>query len=176
MLSKQRLFDEYNHVIETAFIFPKEEDISWRIQSAAGASFRGFKGAEFNFVNTFTLRSNWDWTESATLDWTVPVQKSLLGVFYNYIALAALKQSSWLTLAKILNQEREMLRSETLELAVDKREDNYRLSLSLGHESIIRITGRLNLSTFVKLRFSEDSLQEIFTVDALIGTILRVSF
>ena len=168
--------DEFLHALECAFIFPVDEDVSWRVQSVASAGFRGFSGAVLNFVNTLVLRSGDLWTESVIADWTVPVQKSLLGVFYNWIASQSAKQSSWLAFSTLLNTKHENLRKESLELAMENREEYFRVMVVLGHESIIRILGKLNLSAFAKLRFSEESQSEAFTFDAVIGTSLRVIF
>ena len=168
--------DEFTHTVEAAVIFPRDEDITWRIQSAAGMGFKGFSGGVLNFTNTLTMRSGWFWLESAAVDWTVPAKKSLLGVFYKWVADAAAKQSSWLTLSSLLNSEHEQLRKESLELTMDKSGDYLRWSLTAGHESIIRILGRLNFSAFVKLRSGEDLKTETFIFDVLLGTTLGVSF
>ena len=168
--------DEFTHLLETAVIIPRGEDVSWRIQSAAGASFHGFEGGVLNFANTLTLRNNGLWLESAVLDWTVPIKKSLIGVFYNWIAEKAAKQDSWLNLSTLLKSDYEHFRKESLELAFEQTEDNFRVMCSLGHETIIRILGRLNLTSFVKLRFTEETTVETYTVDILIGTTLKVSF
>jgi hypothetical protein len=168
--------DEYTHSLEAAFSFPKDENVSWRIQSSAGASFHGFSGGMLNLVNTLTFRSGGNWLESASLDWTVPAPNSLLGVFYKWIAETAQEQGSWFGLSSLLNSDYEQFRRESLELVLDKTENNFRISLSLGHESVVRILGRLNFSAFVKLRFSEDSLYKVYTFDVLLGTALRISF
>jgi len=168
--------DEYTQGFEMLFLFPKGENVSWRFQSVTGATFVGFSGGMLNLANTLTFRSGGNWLESAVLDWTTPASNSLLGVFYGWIAEAALKQNSWLGLSSLLNSEYEQLRRESLELVLDKTENNFRMSLVLGHEAIIRILGRLNFSAFVKLRFNEDARNKIYTFDALLGTTLRVSF
>jgi hypothetical protein len=168
--------DEFTHAVETAVIFPRNEDISWRVQSAVGMAFRGFGGGVLNLANTLTLRNKGLWLESAVVDWTVPVKKSLLGVFYNWITAKAAEQSSWLNLSSLLKSDYEHLRKESLELAFEQTEDNFRVMCSLGHEAIIRILGRLNLTGFVKIRFNEETKTEIITVDGLIGTTLKVSF
>jgi hypothetical protein len=110
------------------------------------------------------------------MDWTVPVKKSLMGVFYNWITARAAKQGSWLNLSSLLKSEYEHLRRESLELAVEQTEDNFRVMCSLGHEAIIRILGRLNLTGFVKLRFNDETKTETLTVDGLLGITLKVSF
>jgi hypothetical protein len=168
--------DEFTHAAQAAVIFPRNEDVSWRVQSALGLSFRGFEDGVLNLANTLTLRSKGLWLESAVVDWTIPAKKSLLGVFYNWIAAKAEKQKSWLNLSALLKSNYEHLRKESLELAVEQTEDNFRVMCSVGHEAIIRILGRLNFSGFVKLRFSDETKTEIFTVDGLLGTSIKVSF
>ena len=167
--------DEYTHTVEAAVIIPKGEDVTWRFQSVLGAGFRGFSGSVLNFVNTFTMRSEY-WTESLISEWTVPTKKSLLSVFYNWIAAGAAKQNSWLTFSALLNSDYEQLRRESLEAVFDKSSDYLRWTVSAGHEEIIRILGRLEFTTFIKLRCGKDLYSDIFNFDALIGTSLRISF
>ncbi len=168
--------DEFSHSAQAAVIFPRDEDVSWRVQSVLGMSFRGFEDGVFNFTNTLTMRNKGLWLESAAAGWTVPVNKSLLGVFYNWIAVKTLKQESWLNLSSLLSSDYEHLRKESLELAFEQTEDNFRAMCSLGHEIIIRVLGRLNLSGFVKIRFNEETKTETITVDGLLGATLKVSF
>ncbi|WP_461246572.1 hypothetical protein, partial [Treponema sp. R6D11] len=168
--------DEFTHAIETAVIIPRDRDASWRIQSVLGSSFQGFEGGVLNAANTLTLRSEGLWLESAVIDWTVPITKSVIGAFYKWVIAKADGQKSWLKLSKLLNSEHEHLRRESLELAFEQTEDNFRVRCIIGHETIIRILGRLNFSSFVKLRFNEETKTETFSVDGLVGTTLKVSF
>ncbi|MDR2943350.1 MAG: hypothetical protein LBV17_12255 [Treponema sp.] len=168
--------DEFTHNIETAVIFPRNDDVSWRIQSAIGMAFRGFQGGALNLANTLTLRNKGLWLESAVADWTVPVKKSLIGFLYDWITAKTSASGSWFNLSSLLNSDYEHLRKESLELAFEQTEDNFRVMCSIGHEAIIRILGRLNLTGFVKIRFNEETKTKIFTVDGLLGTTLKVSF
>jgi hypothetical protein len=167
--------DEFTHNIETAVIFSKE-NVSWRIQSVVGAGFRGFKGGILNLANSCTLRSEGYWLETFNANWTTPAQKTLLGIFYDWISKTAARQSSWLNLNSLLSGNYEQLRKETLELTFDKTTDYFRWNITAGHESIIRILGRLEFTAFIKLRASEDARREIFIFDAILGTTLRISF
>jgi len=81
--------DEFTHAVETAFIFPRDEEMSWRVQSVAGAAFNGFLGAKLGFVNTLVLRSGEKWLESVSVEWTVPAEKTLLSAFYEWARKAA---------------------------------------------------------------------------------------
>jgi len=174
--------DEFSNTAEAAVIIPVNEDVTWRMQFVTGAGFRGFsKGTDqqdwtLNFLNTLTINSGGYWLESFSANWTVPTEKSLISVFYNWAAEAAASQSSWLTLSDLLNQKYEQLRTESLDLALDKTTDYLRWTVTAAHEETIRILGRLNFSAFIKLRCSQDFQSEVFIFDALLGTALRVSF
>jgi len=168
--------DEFTHAVETAFIFPKNEEMLWRVQSVAAAGFNGFSGARLNFVNTLILRSGDNWIESVMSEWTAPAQKTLLGLFYEWVRKAAAKKNFGPGFYSLFNSDYEKLRKETLELVFDGTGDYLRWSVIAGHESIIRILGRLNLSAFAKLRLSEDTQYRVFTFDVLIGTTLRLIF
>ncbi|MDR0624732.1 MAG: hypothetical protein LBG10_09945 [Treponema sp.] len=167
--------DEFTHALETSVAIPRNEDLSWRVQSHQAAAFYGFYGGTLGFTNTVTSGSS-GWVESFILDWTVPTRKSLLSVFYGWIAAAAQTQSSWLALSDLLNTNYEQLRRETLELAFDHSGDYLQWSLIAGHESIIRILGRLNFSVFAKLNCTQDERVQVLSFIGTIGTTLNVSF
>jgi hypothetical protein len=168
--------DEFSHSVQALFLFPKNESASWRIQSVLGLGFRGFSGGELNFTNTLTLYNGASWLESFTADWTVPTENSLLSMFYDWITGALRNQSTMAGISSLFNMEYEQLRKETLELVFDRTEEKMRWSAAIGHESIIRILGRLDFSTFIKLRFNNDLNTNAFIFDVLLGTSLRVSF
>ena len=168
--------DEFSHAIDAGFIIPRGEDVSWRIQSVAGAGFRGRNGGSVNFENTLTLRNEARWLESFTAVWEAPTKKSLISLFYGWIARLIETQSSWLTLSNLINSNYEQLRRESLELLFDKSGDYLKWSLTAGHEGIVRILGRMNLSAFVKLKLGEDLYTDVFFLEALIGVSLRISF
>jgi hypothetical protein len=167
--------DEFNHSFEAAAAFPKNEDPSWRVQSGMSLSFYGFSGGELGLGNTVTA-ANSGWIESAALEWIVPTRKSLLSIFYGFIARAARTQSSWLTLSRLLDTEFEQLRKETMELVVDFSGEYPQWNLILGHESIIRILGQLNFSVFAKINCSENRQTGILSILGTLGTTLNISF
>ncbi|MDR1899470.1 MAG: hypothetical protein LBQ55_05635, partial [Treponema sp.] len=167
--------DEFTHSLEAATAFPKNEDPSWRIQSGQRLSFYGFAGGELGFGNTLTAADS-GWLESAAVEWIVPTKRSLLSIFYGFIARAVRTQSSWLTLSRLLDAEYEQLRKETLELVVDFSGEYPQWSFILGHESVIRILGQLNFSVFAKLNCSENRQTGILSVLGTLGTTLNVSF
>jgi hypothetical protein len=86
------------------------------------------------------------------------------------------KQKSWLGLSLLLNSNYEKLRKETVEVVFDGQTDYLRWSIIAGHEEIIRIQGRLNFNTFLKLRCGEDKERDTLIYDFILGTSLRISF
>ncbi|MDR1588285.1 MAG: hypothetical protein LBS57_12580 [Treponema sp.] len=167
--------DEFSHNLEAAIAIPRDEDLSWRVQSALGTNFHGFAGGELGLNNTLTLGSA-GWSESLTVDWTVPTRRSLLSMFYSWIASLLGTQSSWLVLADLMSAEYEQLRKETLELSFDHDGDYLRWNITAGHESIIRIFGRLNFSVFARLGLTDDERTRVLSLIATIGTSLNLSF
>jgi hypothetical protein len=176
--------DEFSHSVETQFIFPKGEDISWGLRSLQSAFFYGFSGAEFALDNSLTLNSSnrvgegISLTDSLSAAWTIPAKKTLLGTIYAALAGMARRQSSWLTLANIAESEYELFRKESLEFILEKPSglSEGSFSLVMGHESIVRIFGRLSLTAFAKLRVSENLGTNIFTMMGSIGTSLNLIF
>ena len=179
--------DEISHSIETSFIFPKDEKTAWAVRAGQSLMFYGFSGAELNLDNVLSINSSSRigegsrWSDSFSASWLIPAEKTLLGSVYGYFARMARTQDSWLTLANLANSEYELLRKETLELVLEKvpdlsNGDYMRFSVAAGHESIVRIFGRLNLSVFGKLTVSEDLSTKILSFLATIGTSLHLMF
>jgi hypothetical protein len=168
---------------------PRNEKTSWKIQAEQAMSFHGFAGAELTLTNTFIINSasyvgtGNRWSDSVILEWLYPMEKSLLGALYSKFTGMAKSQSSWLALAGLAREEYEQFRKETLEFvfehspATQAAYSGYnRYSLILGHESFIRVFGRLNLSVFAKLNISEDSNTQILSFLGIVGTTLNISF
>jgi hypothetical protein len=180
--------DEFSHTVEGSAAFPKGEKTSWSLRAGQTMSFHGFTGAELAIDNALAVSSSSSasrgarWTDSLTLKWIVPLEKSLLSFVYDGIMGLARRQSSWLTLADIAESEYERLRVETLEFAYEHesasggKAEYTRFSIILGHESIVRIAGRLNLSVFAKLNGSEDFSTRIFSFLGTLGTTLSATF
>jgi hypothetical protein len=168
--------DEYSHSIDAYIYLPRDEDISFRIKSVLNAGFKGADGGTLNFVNTYILRSDSYWFESFVLGWEAPIKKSLLGKFYNKTVSGIEKQKSWIGLSSLLKTNYEQLRKESLELVFDRQTDYLRWSIIAGHEEIIRIQGKLNFSTYIKIRGGEDKNTETLIFDLILGTALRVIF
>jgi hypothetical protein len=177
--------DEFSHSIEAALAFPKGEKTSWRTQAAQSMNFYGFAGAQLGLDNTLTLNSLSSTSDGIRVSdglkatWTSPVEKSLLGTIYGAFMGMARRQSSWLTLMNIADAEYERLRMETLEFIIEREtgdSDYTRYSVILGHESIVRIFGRLNLSAFARLNVSQDFSTDILSFLGSVGTSLTITF
>jgi hypothetical protein len=167
--------DEFTHSLGGAVAFPRNEDPSWRVQATQSMIFHGFLGAQLSLVNTITLGTT-GWLESLGLDWTAPVKKSLLGTLYGWAADKIRDKSTWPALSSLAETEYERLRKETLELVVDNTGEYFRYSVILGHESIIRILGRLYLSVFAKIDCTRDNSNDTLSFLGTIGTTLNISF
>jgi hypothetical protein len=168
--------DEYTHSIEASFIIPRNEDVSWRVQSVFGAGFRGFTDGELNFTNTLSIRSGGNWTESFVASWEAPTKRNLLSIFYDWMTTSLIRQNFLPGISSLFNSPYEQLRRESLEIIIDKSTDYLRWTVVAGHEEIIRILGRLNFTSFIKLRLNNDRRNEVFTFDTQLGTTLRIMF
>jgi hypothetical protein len=116
--------------------------------------------------------------ESVAFEWTVPAEKTLLGLLYDWYCGKVQNSEGWPALSALAQMEYERLRRESLELVIDRsgNDDDVKVSVIVGHESLVRIFGRLAFSAFGKLNCSHDSATEILSIIATIGTTLNVSF
>ena len=167
--------DEFNHRIEGAFSIPRDDPFSYRIQDEVGLHFYGFTGGELNALNIATVRSD-SFTDSLAITWTAPAPRSLLGYGYLWLADRVRNRNTWPALSDLAESSFERLRRETLEFVIQTTETSRTISVILGHESIIRILGRLYLGVFANLGAEQDLTAEIYAFTASIGTTLNVSF
>jgi hypothetical protein len=172
--------DEISHDLETTIAIPREDALSWRFMDEENFKFYGFLGAELSLTNTLTLGSS-GWAESLAADWIVPVKKSLLGSVYDWLSGLVRGRSAWPALSALASTEYERLRKETLEFTITSvkstaQKESLRSSINLGHESIIRILGRLYLSTFIKLNCEQDYNNRQFSFIGSLGTTLNIMF
>ena len=79
-------------------------------------------------------------------------------------------------LAALANARYERLRKEKLQIDFDHSGKKLRYAVQAEHESIVRITGRINLSAFANLSCSQNVETEILNFIASIGTSLQVYF
>jgi hypothetical protein len=179
--------DEFRHTLIAAVNIPKNEEPRWRFQDKLDMDFFGFAGSVLSISNTFTAGISGtatgsgnppDFLESLALEWTVPAKKTLLGLLYDWWSGKARNARGWPALSRLAQMEYERLRRESLELIIDTSGsgDDIKVSVVMGHESLIRIFGRLTLSAFGELNCSRDSSTEILSFIATIGTSLSVSF
>ncbi|MDR3123724.1 MAG: hypothetical protein LBU16_08115 [Treponema sp.] len=179
--------DEFRHAVIAAVNIPKNESPRWRFQDEIGVDFFGFAGAVLSVSSVVTAGfsgtaagggNSPDFLGSLALEWTVPAEKSLLGLFYDWCGGKARNAAGWPALSALAGMDYERLRKESLELVVDApgSGDSLKVSVVVGHESLIRIFGRLSLSAFGKLNCSRDTATETLSFIATIGTTLNVTF
>jgi hypothetical protein len=179
--------DEFSHSLEGAVSFPHGEPVGWNIRAVQNAFFFGFSGAELSFSNTLTVSSparfgeGNRWTDVLTVAWTSPMESTLLGTLYAAFIGRAQGRNSWIPVGNLAQYDYELFRRNILEFIFERIPDiidgDYnRFSLAVGHESIVRIFGRMNLSTFARLDFSQDNNTRIFSFLATIGTTLNLMF
>jgi DNA polymerase-4 len=180
--------DEFSYNVEASFSFPKGEKNSWLVEAGQSFNFYGFSGAVLSIENTLSASSIYSVSrgarvsDSLRLNWTSPAEKSLLGALYDWTMDKAKMQNSWLTLAHLAETPAEKIRIETLEFIFGHedqeagKDDYTKFSIALGHESVVRITGRINFSVFAKLLAAEDFRSDELSFLLSIGTSLRVTF
>jgi hypothetical protein len=178
--------DQISHSIDANFSMPRGEKTGFRIQAAQDFVFHGFSGAELSLNNILSVSSaNYSnnqnlWTDSFSLAWFCPMETSLLGTIYAAIMGLTETQSSWLTLAEISRSEYDLYRRESLEFIYEYLPGYStpvsKFSLTLGHESHVRVLGTLNLSAYAKLNLSNDFSTSIFSFLVTVGTSLTISF
>ena len=179
-------FDQINHFLDFSVSMPRNERVTYRFQSGQELAFFGFEGAELSLSHLLTISSaNFltdenRITDSISLVWTSPMQSTLLGTIYSTIMNAAQTQNSWLTLAELGREDYDLFRRESLEFMYEyipgQTTSSSMFSLILGHESIVRILGRMNLSAYARLRLSNDFTLNIFRIMATVGTSLSIMF
>jgi hypothetical protein len=167
--------DEFRHSLAGIFSFPRSEDPLWRLQAEQNMGFFGFEGAILEAVNTITVGST-GWIESFTLLWTVPENSTILGFLYDFGMSKMAGNDTFPAIKTLAASDYERLRRESLELIIDRTGDYGQFSCILGHESVVRIIGRLNLSAFAKFNISRDEYSEVLSFMLNFGTALTISF
>jgi hypothetical protein len=174
--------DEFLRRFDAVWAFPHEGDRTWKIQETETMVFYGFTGAELDLSNTVTIdsrtnpRGGGSWTENLALAWTAPAPKIFIGALFDRFFDGVIPRSPWLSLAGLASAPREKLRKESLEFSIDHTRDYPRLSLSAGHEAIVRVPGSLSLSSFAKLSALHDSRTSNLSITAVLGLAVEVRF
>jgi hypothetical protein len=175
--------DEFDHILAAALAFPRDDAFSWRLGSTARLGFYGFSGGDLNLANSLTMgRRNrsegnaFNWVESLELQWTRPSKRGLLKALWDYGMAALGRRSSWLVLAGIPESPYESQIRERLALILDRNGDYLKFSVTIGRESHIVITGRLDLSVFGELGTAWDGETRALSLFFSLGTGLKVSF
>jgi hypothetical protein len=167
--------DEFRHSVSLSASFPKNEDPVWRIQAEQNLGFFGFRGSELGISNTLTAGSS-GWMDSLTVLWTVPMEKTLLSRIYDKIMGGLRGREYFPAFSSLAEGGYEVLRRESFEMILDHSGEYGKYIFVLGHESIIRILGKLTLSVFGKLNVTRDNYSETLSFMLNFGTSLTLSF
>jgi len=171
--------DELRHSVTGTVSLPRSEDPVWRVQAEQHLGAYGFRGAEMGINNTYTVASNGTatgWLESLGLVWIVPREKTLLSAIYD----AGMKKLSgndyFPALSKMAQTKYERFFRETLEIVLDETTEYGIYSFSAGHESVVRIVGKLTLTGFTKVTVRRETEKDLLGIFLNFGTTLSVSF
>ncbi|MDR2767779.1 MAG: hypothetical protein LBB82_05570 [Treponema sp.] len=167
--------DELRHSIAGVFSFPKNEDPVWRVQAEQNLGFWGFKGAELSLTNTFTA-STPGWTEGAGLYWNIPREKTLLGTLYKNGMNKIAGKNYLPAINDLAASEHERIIRESFEFYIERLDDYTVYSFMLGHESVVRVLGKLTLTGFAKVSFDHNTTTKETAMQLSCGTTLMVTF
>jgi hypothetical protein len=167
--------DELQHSITGIISIPRGEELQWRVQAEQSVGVYGFKGAELALNNIYTIAST-GWIESFGLLWTIPAEKSLLSAIYSAGMSKLAGANNFPAIADLANREYERLFRESLEFVIDKSGDYGIYSVLVGHESVVRIIGRLTLTGFAKITFKREVANDLISFMLNFGTTLTVTF
>ena len=170
--------DELRHSISGVFAFPRDENLLWRIQAEQNLGIFGFRGAEFGINNMYTIigGSQTGWINSFSLVWLIPREKTLLSSIYDAGMRRLTEDPRFPAIANLAASPYEIFLRETLEIVLDNSGEYSVYTFSLGHESLVRVLGRLTLSGFAKLGFQQYEYSDMISLLLSFGTTLTVSF
>ena len=170
--------DEIRHSISGIISFPRYEDPLWRIQAEQNIRFFGFNGAELGVQNTFTIigADRNGWSDSFSLLWIVPREKTLLSSLYSSGMEKLSGKENFPALSELALTEYERFFRESMELVIDNSDEYGIYSFMLGHESVVRIVGRLTLTGFAKLGIQRNNRFDTLSILLSFGTTLSVIF
>ncbi|MDR2181125.1 MAG: hypothetical protein LBN92_00430, partial [Treponema sp.] len=167
--------DELRHSIAGVFSFPEDEDAVWRIQAEQNLGFYGFKGAELSITNTLTA-SIPGWTEGVGLYWNIPREKTLLGTLYEKGMNRIAGKKYLPAINDLAASEHEKIIRESFEFYIERLDHETVYSVLLGHESVVRVLGKLTLTGFAKINFDHSTATKETAMQLSFGTTLMVTF
>jgi len=166
--------DEFSHHIEGNWSWPQSGPSTWRIASSQNLGFYGFVGAQLLLTHTLTT-TNSGWSDGIRSTWTVPTDHSLLGLIYDRMTDRMGNLKNMPAVQELAKTKTERLRRESLETVADFTGTGS-FTLTVGHESIVRIPGRLALSAFGNLELLRDYGTKITTIQTILGTSLKITY
>ena len=170
--------DDLRHSLSAVLAIPKDETMLWRIQAEQNLGFYGFNGADLGINNTFTMigGNQTGWINSFSLIWSIPREKTLLSVIYDAGINKLSNDPRFPVIKNLAESDYEVQLRETLEFVIDNSVEYGIYTFSIGHESLVRVLGRLTLSCFAKLGFQRLEYSDMLSLLLSFGTTLNVSF
>jgi hypothetical protein len=108
--------------------------------------------------------------------WTIPAKKTLLSLIYDKTMGRLTGADNFPAIRSLAASDYEKLHRESLELVIDRSGDYGDYSVILGHESLVRILGKLSLSAFSKLNVKFNEYSETLSFILNLGTSLTITF
>jgi hypothetical protein len=167
--------DELNTLVSYHLKLPKQEYPSWDVTLDQDLWFFGFYGSSLSLGDTITVGSAGN-IYAFTLTWTVVQQNNLPGKIYAALIDRFAENTLSPSLAFFANSSRVFQRVEKLKYTYNATGLEPVVTVSIGHESVVRISGHLNFSLFASLDISDNQNTRTTSVIASAGTKLRLSF
>jgi hypothetical protein len=167
--------DEFNNMLSLLLEFPKQEDVKWNLTLDQDLWFFGFRGSSLAFSDTLSFGPSGN-TYTFTLRLSQFQDDNLVGKLYRYVTGRFSDSSFSPLLASFANAKLEHLQSENVTFTYNDTGTNPRGSFSLGHESRVRIAGRMSFSLFLNLDIADDRASGVTTFVGKTGTKLKLSF
>lgn len=167
--------DEFRHNIGAAAAFPKNDLVSWRINAGQNAVFYGFQGAELHTGSSVTVLST-GWIYNFVIEWLSPAEKSFLGALYETFMGRFQNSAHSPALSSIAAASYDRMRREKLRFDIDNSSEISYYAVQAGHESIIKIIGRLELIAFMNMTYLQNGENPVSSFIAAVGLSLQVQF
>jgi hypothetical protein len=167
--------DEFNTLVSYHLKLPKQEEAAWDVTLDQDLWFFGFSGSSLSLSDTITVGSAGN-IYAFALNWTVAQQNNLPGKIYAALIDRFAANTVSPSLAFFANADRVFQRVEKLKYTYNATGLKPVITISIGHESVVRISGHLNFSIFANLDISDDKNTRVTSIIASAGTKLRLSF